>query len=60
MGYVAGSAPNRWGLMRDGSSILDLFPKQHQQKGHRSHKLFAPVVLLMLKEVSLDLKDCVA
>ncbi len=48
--------------MRDGSSVLDLFPKQQQQQqqqpgsdkvqqGHRSHKLFAPVVLLMLKEV---------
>eukprot|EP00903_Cladosiphon_okamuranus_P006624 g6470.t1 len=51
VGYVAGSVPNRWGLMRDGSSVLDLFPKQQQQQqGHRSHKLFAPVVLLMLKE----------
>eukprot|EP00752_Nemacystus_decipiens_P009435 g8434.t1 len=51
VGYVAGSAPNRWGLMRDGSSVLDLFPKQQQQQqAHRSHKLFAPVVLLMLKE----------
>ncbi|CAM9586417.1 unnamed protein product [Ectocarpus sp. 12 AP-2014] len=53
VGYVAGSAPNRWGMMRDGSSILDLFPKPQggdKKKDHRAHTLFAPVVLLMLKE----------
>ncbi|CAN0102776.1 unnamed protein product, partial [Laminaria digitata] len=54
VGYVAGSSPNRWGLSRDGSSVSDLFSeakgsdKRHQ---HRAHNLFAPVVLLMLKEV---------
>lgn len=53
VGYVAGSSPNRWGMMRDGSSILDLFPKDAgaAQQQRRAHKLFAPVVLLMLKEV---------
>ncbi len=29
---MAGSAPHRWGFMRDGSSVLDLFPKQQQQQ----------------------------
>lgn len=52
VGYVAGSAPNRWGLLRDGTSILDLFSKPNSAlQQHRVHKLFAPVVLLMLKEV---------
>ncbi|CAN0420806.1 unnamed protein product [Hapterophycus canaliculatus] len=56
VGYVAGGAPNRWGLMRDGSSVLDLFPKPSggggdKEQDHRTHALFAPVVLLMLKEV---------
>lgn len=52
MGYVAGCAPNRWGMLRDGSSVMDLFPTPSNGKqNHRAHKLFAPVVLLMLKEV---------
>ncbi|CAM9843317.1 unnamed protein product [Pylaiella littoralis] len=53
VGYVAGSSPNRWGLLRDGSSVLDLFPKPtggDRQKDHRAHPLFAPVALMMLKE----------
>ena len=54
MGYVAGSSPNRWGLSRDGSSVSDLFEEgsgSDKQQRHRAHSLFAPVVLLMLKEV---------
>ena len=53
VGYVAGSSPNRWGLSRDGSSVSDLFSEGSgkQQQQHRAHSLFAPVVLLMLKEV---------
>lgn len=55
MGYVAGSSPNRWGLSRDGSSVSDLFSESAEsdkQQKHRTHSLFAPVVLLMLKEVN--------
>lgn len=53
VGYVAGSSPNRWGLSRDGSSVSDLFSESAEsdkQQKHRTHSLFAPVVLLMLKE----------
>ncbi len=54
--YVAGSAPNRWGRVQDGLSVVDLmnqaesFPSADAVQ-RRSHSLFPYVALELLKEV---------
>ncbi len=54
--YVAGSAPNRWGRLRDGVSVVDLMNQAESFSSanvlqRRSHSLFPYVALELLKEV---------
>jgi len=52
--YVAGTAPNRWGVLRDGTTLLDMMkatkPSLDVLK-RWEHPLFANVALALLREV---------
>jgi predicted Zn-dependent peptidase len=55
--YVAGSAPNAWGFLADGSSVSgNILEKDGRasdyDKSRRKHPLFAHVALLLLSEIA--------
>jgi len=52
--YVAGTAPNRWGYLQDGTHLLDLFRATGpppEALARWDHPLFANVALGLLREV---------
>lgn len=55
--YVAGSAPNMWGYLADGTTVSELVLKADKRasdydKRRRSHPLFASVALSLLSEIA--------
>jgi predicted Zn-dependent peptidase len=55
--YVAGSAPNAWGYLADGSTVVEKILEQDKRasdydKQRRKHPLFAHVALLLLSEIA--------
>mmetsp|Transcript_43838 Transcript_43838/g.49138 ORF Transcript_43838/g.49138 Transcript_43838/m.49138 type:complete len:1215 (+) Transcript_43838:278-3922(+) len=55
--YVAGSAPNGWGYLADGTTVVDQIMKKDKRasdydKQRRKHPLFAHVALLLLSEIA--------
>lgn len=57
MGYIAGSAPNDWGVYADGRTLGEkLLEKRSGQfngaSAHRAHPMFGHVALQVLTEVS--------
>lgn len=55
--YVAGSAPNGWGYLADGSTVVDYIMENDKKasdydKQRRKHPLFAHVALLLLSEIA--------
>eukprot|EP00607_Mallomonas_marina_P007369 CAMPEP_0182419444 /NCGR_PEP_ID=MMETSP1167-20130531/3899_1 /TAXON_ID=2988 /ORGANISM="Mallomonas Sp, Strain CCMP3275" /LENGTH=1078 /DNA_ID=CAMNT_0024594381 /DNA_START=315 /DNA_END=3551 /DNA_ORIENTATION=+ len=54
MGYLAGPAPNKYGLWADGTSIQDamLVGCGKKDRERRSHVLFPMVALMVLQEVA--------
>jgi predicted Zn-dependent peptidase len=55
--YVAGSAPNGWGYLSDGSTVVDYITENDRKasdydKQRRKHPLFAHVALLLLSEIA--------
>jgi hypothetical protein len=57
MGYIAGPSPNKWGIMKDGKTVGDLFVQKalSQAKPIESrwnHPLFGSLTLSLLQEVS--------
>jgi predicted Zn-dependent peptidase len=55
--YVAGSAPNAWGYLADGSTVVELVLEKDKRasdydKQRRKHPLFAHVALLLLSEIA--------
>lgn len=58
MGYVAGPAPNNWGVTQDGQSVVQLMKQQAETSGggddavrHRNHPAFAFAALKVFEEV---------
>jgi predicted Zn-dependent peptidase len=59
MGYVAGEAPNKWGIFSDGTTITDrifdiMAKTNNNNKGdkeRRSHQLFGNILLLIVQEI---------
>lgn len=54
--YVAGSAPNLWGFMGDGTSVSEYILSKDKKasdydKSRRSHPLFAHVALALVSEI---------
>lgn len=53
MGYLAGAAPNRWGVFSNGTTVADLLRlRGGKQEAHRAHPLFGHAVLQVLQEVA--------
>ena len=53
MGYLAGPAPNKWGLLADGTLVADaLGDGQKGKDSRRSHPLFGHCALLVMQEVA--------
>jgi predicted Zn-dependent peptidase len=55
--YVAGSAPNAWGFLADGSTVVEQILDKDKRasdydKQRRKHPLFAHVALLLLSEIA--------
>lgn len=55
--YVAGSAPNGWGYLADGSTVVEQIMANDMRasdydKQRRKHPLFAHVALLLLSEIA--------
>lgn len=55
--YVAGSAPNAWGYLADGSTMVDHIMAQDKRSSdydrqRRKHPLFGHVALLLLSEIA--------
>jgi predicted Zn-dependent peptidase len=55
--YVAGSAPNTWGYLADGSTVVEKIMEKDSRasdydKQRRKHPLFAHVALLLLSEIA--------
>jgi predicted Zn-dependent peptidase len=55
--YVAGSAPNAWGYLADGSTVAEKVLEKDKRasdydKQRRAHPLFATVSLLLLSEIA--------
>lgn len=55
--YVAGSAPNAWGFLADGSTVVEKILDMDKRasdydKQRRKHPLFAHVALLLLSEIA--------
>lgn len=55
--YVAGSAPNAWGYLADGSTVVEQIMEKDKRasdydKQRRKHPLFAHVALLLLSEIA--------
>ena len=55
--YVAGAAPNLWGYMTDGTSVVDKISEVDKRasdydKQRRSHPLFANVALALVAEIA--------
>lgn len=55
--YVAGSAPNAWGYLADGSTVVERIMQIDKRasdydKKRRKHPLFANVALLLLSEIA--------
>jgi len=55
--YVAGSAPNAWGYLSDGTTVAERILEADKKasnadKLRRSHPLFAHVALLLLSEIT--------
>jgi predicted Zn-dependent peptidase len=55
--YVAGSAPNAWGYLADGSTVVEKILESDKRasdydKQRRKHPLFAHVALLLLSEIA--------
>jgi hypothetical protein len=54
MGYLAGSAPNKWGVFSNGSTVSELLKlRGGKQDAHRSHPLFGYIALQLLQEVHI-------
>ena len=51
MGYLAGPAPNKWGVMADGSLVTDALGTTGKD-ARRAHPLFGHVALLVMQEVA--------
>eukprot|EP00980_Cylindrotheca_fusiformis_P005728 scaffold1194_cov127-Cylindrotheca_fusiformis.AAC.5 len=54
--YVAGSAPNAWGYLADGTTVSEIILEKDKRasdydKSRRKHPLFARVALLLLSEI---------
>lgn len=54
--YVAGSAPNLWGVLADGTTVADLVSATDKRasdydKSRRAHPLFANVALSLVTEI---------
>jgi hypothetical protein len=54
MGYLAGPAPNKWGVFSNGSTVSELLARRfkNKQEPYREHPLFGYVSLQVLQEVS--------
>lgn len=53
MGYLAGAAPNKWGVFSNGTTVADLLRLSGgKQEAHRAHPLFGYAVLQVLQEVA--------
>lgn len=54
MGYLAGPAPNKWGLLADGTLVADAIigDGQKGKDARRSHPLFGHCALLVMQEVA--------
>lgn len=54
MGYVAGPAPNKWGVFADGSTLSDALRAMNGGRldERRAHPMFGHVVMLILQDVS--------
>lgn len=55
--YVAGSAPNAWGFLSDGSTMADCIMSRDKRasdydRQRRKHPLFGHVALLLLSEIA--------
>jgi len=55
--YVAGSAPNAWGYLADGSTVSEKILEKDKRvsaydESRRKHPLFAHVALLLLSEIA--------
>ena len=55
--YVAGSAPNAWGYLADGSTMVDYISARDKRasdydRQRRKHPLFGHVALLLLSEIA--------
>lgn len=55
--YVAGSAPNAWGFLSDGTTMADYIMSQDKRasdydRQRRKHPLFGHVALLLLSEIA--------
>eukprot|EP00529_Nitzschia_sp_RCC80_P008441 CAMPEP_0113523338 /NCGR_PEP_ID=MMETSP0014_2-20120614/45655_1 /TAXON_ID=2857 /ORGANISM="Nitzschia sp." /LENGTH=1157 /DNA_ID=CAMNT_0000421427 /DNA_START=217 /DNA_END=3687 /DNA_ORIENTATION=- /assembly_acc=CAM_ASM_000159 len=55
--YVAGSAPNAWGYLADGTTVVERIMEKDKRaseydKKRRQHPLFAHVALLLLSEIA--------
>lgn len=59
MGYLAGPAPNRWGVYANGDTVTDMLKKKASGKRdeRRENPLFGHVALLILQEVSKSFLD---
>jgi predicted Zn-dependent peptidase len=54
--YVAGSAPNAWGYLADGTTVSEIVLEQDKRasdydKSRRKHPLFGRIALLLLSEI---------
>lgn len=54
--YVAGSAPNAWGYLADGTTVSEIILEKDKRasdydKSRRKHPLFARIALLLLSEI---------
>jgi len=54
--YVAGSAPNLWGFLGDGSTVADYILSRDKkaseyEKSRRSHPLFSYITLALVSEI---------
>ena len=53
MGYLAGAAPNMWGVFSNGSTVAELLRLSGgKQEAHRAHPLFGYAALQVLQEVA--------
>jgi hypothetical protein len=62
MGYLAGIAPNKWGIFANGTTVSDMLRmRSGKADERRNHPLFGHIACLVLQEVitSFRYKSCI-